>query len=170
MVSKEEKYLMLLITIIVIIIFTVFISVTNFLNSFGNFAGGAGSLKSYLYSIPKNKLEVAINYVLKNNSKIYQDTITDDYYNKDGYVTVKITEGNEQNEYTFRYYGGPEEWQKSKTSQIFIVYAHDKDGIGGSEGHGGLNKELKNKLYKVFETEFIKKVDTELKQNHTETE
>jgi hypothetical protein len=170
MIKKEKGVLKILIISVIVIVIIPLIFIVKFVTGWMNFSGGAGGLKSYEYSLPKNELEIAINHVLKNNSKIYRDTIKEDYYNKDGYVTIKISEENVKNEYTFRFYGDQEEWKKSKSSSIFIVYAHDKDGNGGSEGHGGISDELLKEFYKVFELELINKVDKQLKIKHTESE
>ena len=82
-------------------------------------------------------------YVIKNNTNIYrdtigntiladvgngkQDTIIDNSYN-DGheYVTIKIKTKKGQCKYTFRYYGGEEDWKTATISEIFICYASDE--------------------------------------------
>lgn len=140
--------------------------------------GGAGSIKGYRYQTTKDKLENAIKTVIKNNKNIYRDsiknyivdmtnnkkdTMDDNMYN-DGknYMTIKIKEANIENEYTFRFYGDEEYWKTSPSSEIFIVYAYDKTGKGGSEGHGDIDNQLRKKLTDVFESEFINKIDKEL--------
>ncbi len=98
----------------------------------------------------------------------------DNYYNDiKHYVTIKITSGQEINEYIFRYYGPDEDWKTFGTSGIFICYAHDKDLNGGSEGNGGINwrtGKLKKRLTDVFEAELVKKVENKLRITHTETD
>lgn len=154
-------------------------------------AGTHGSIKNYNYATTKDKLENAVNTVIKNNPNIHcdttinkisikdinsgkSDTIIDNYYN-DGktYVTIKIKVADLENEYTFRYYGDEEYWKTSLTSGIFICYAYDKNGQGGSEGTGGVEWYkwgLRKKLTDLFEKEFVTKIDNELKIAHTETE
>lgn len=154
-------------------------------------AGTHGSIKSYTYSCEKDSLQKAIMTVIKENPNIFRDTTLDylgssplldsancptckagdNFYNDiKHYVTIKITSGQEVNEYTFRYYGSDKDWRKLKTSGVFICYAYDKDGNGGSEGNGGISGSLANRLTKVFEKEFLDQVDRELKLTRTETE
>lgn len=75
-------------------------------------------------------------------------------------------------EFIFIYYGDPEDWDTAKTSEIFIAYAWDENTHeGGSVGNGGVTwykLTLKNRLIKVFESEFISKVDKELGVAHKE--
>lgn len=150
--------------------------------------GGPGSIESYDYQTTKDKLEKTVMTVIKNNKNIYRDTtihymrITntdngkvdstiDNYYN-DGknYFTIKIKLGEIENEYTFRFYGDEEYWRTSPKSEIFIVYAYDKNGRGGCESDGRIDKELKEKLLTIFESEFISKIDKELNLTHTESD
>ena len=128
--------------------------------------------------------------VIKDNPNIYRDTSLDhlgssplldhddgnyaageNYYNDiKHYVTIKITSGQKINEYIFRYYGPDEDWKTSPTSKIFICYAHDKDGNGGSEGNGGISRKMKKEFTEVFEKEFIDKLDLQLSQTHLDSE
>jgi hypothetical protein len=151
-------------------------------------AGTHGSLKNYQYAIKKEDLQRAVMKVIKNNPNIYRDTSLDqlanvpthtnstsdqsggdNYYNDIiNYVTIKITSGQIVNEYTFRYYGDEEYWKTSGTSEIFICYAFDKNHKGGSEGNGGVTKEMLKGFTNIFEKEFISKVDHELNLSHTD--
>jgi len=157
-------------------------------------AGTHGSIKSYSYSCRKDVLQEAIMKVIETNPSIHRDTSLDylgssplldstgcyncpageNYYNDiKHYVTIKITSGQEINEYIFRYYGPDEYWDTASTSKIFICYAYDKNGNGGSEGNGGINwrtGRLKRRLTSVFETELVKKVDEVLKISHAKIE
>jgi hypothetical protein len=157
-------------------------------------AGTHGSIKGYQYATKKDSLQKAIMAVIKNNPNIYRDTSLDylgssplldhsdagdysageNYYNDiKHYVTITISSGHEKNEYTFRYYGDDEDWKTSYSSKIFICYAHDQNGKGGSEGGGGLEwyrSGLKKKFTDLFEKELISKVDKELNLPHAETE
>ena len=153
-------------------------------------AGTHGSIKGYQYSIKKDSLQRAIMTVIKNNPNIFRDTLLDrlgsspfldhsdgnysageNYYNDiKHYVTIKITAGQKVNEYVFRYYGPDEDWKTSMTSEIFICYAHDKDGHGGSEGNGGVSKRMAKDFTEVFEKEFVDKVDRILNLTHSDTE
>ena len=145
--------------------------------------GGAGLIKGYKYQCTKDELEKAIIIVLNSSKNIYRDTtknyihevingktdsINDNYYN-DGknYWTIKIKTGDQENEYIFRFYGDEECWKTSPTSEIFIVYAYDKNGKGGQEGSKDLDKELRDKLTTNFESEFIGRIDMQLHLTHT---
>ena len=154
--------------------------------------GTHGSLKGYRYAASKYDLEKAVMAVIKSNSNIYRDTTKDysgsspaldsihsnrdfsagdNYYNDiKHYVTITITSGKIVNEYTFRYYGDDEEWANSFSAEIFICYAHDNKGRGGSEGNGGITRKMKKMFTEVFESEFVNKIDKELSLPHTETE
>lgn len=155
-------------------------------------AGTHGSIKSYTFPCKKDTLQKAIMTVIASNPNIYRDTLLDylgssplldssycpncpagkNYYNDiKHYVTIKVISEPEDNEYTFRYYGPDEDWKTSDTSGIFICYAYDKDGQGGSEGNGGINwrtHKLKRMLTDVFEKELVNKVDSILRTTHTE--
>ena len=154
-------------------------------------AGTHGSIKGYQYLITKDSLQKAIMTIIQNNSNIYRDTSLDilgsspaldhndggDYSAGDNfyndikhYVTIKITSGQNKNEYIFRYYGPDDVWKYSATSKIFICYAHDKNGNGGSEGNGGISKKMAKEFTNVFEKEFINKVDKQLNLTHSDTE
>jgi hypothetical protein len=155
-------------------------------------AGTHGSIKGYQYPIIKDSLQKAIMSVIRANPNIYRDTSLDslgsspaldhsgsggdyssgeNYYNDiKHYVTIKITSGQKINEYIFRYYGYDNDWNTSTTSKIFICYAHDKDGNGGTEGNGDLTKKKAKEFTEVFEKEFVDKVDKLLNLAHTDTE
>jgi len=147
--------------------------------------GGAGSIKSYRYATTKYELQKAVMTVIRNNSNIYRDSSKDNrvdttleekykdsmvdiatgsnYYN-DGrnYVTIKIKAGQTEDEFTFRYYGDEEYWKSSPSSELFIAYAFDKDGKGGSDGHGDLSNKQEREFTDLFEREFVTKVNKEL--------
>jgi hypothetical protein len=164
-----------------LIILTIFASVLTGCILFGT--GGHGSLKSYEYNVAKDKLEAAVNFVVKTNPNIYQDTIGiaiptfkpgvgkdtiyDNSYN-DGatYLRVFIFGVDFKNKYTFRYSGTKEHWDTSNTSSIFIVSAFDNQGNGGSEG--GVNKKLLKKFTDVFEMELVDNINKQLKSKPTE--
>ena len=157
-------------------------------------AGTHGSIKSYSYPCSKDTLQRAIMSVIEHNPNIYRDRSLDylgssplldsigcvncpagdNYYNDiEHYVTVRITSGQEINDYTFRYYGADESWAASGTSKIFICYANDRNGKGGSEGNGGISRQtasLKKRLTEVFESELISKVDSQLQLTHLESD
>ncbi len=135
----------------------------------------------------KDNLDSAVTYVIKSNENIIrdtvgnkilayvgngkQDTIIDNSYN-DGhtYVTLKIKTDKGQCDYIFRYYGSEEDWKRAKTSEIFICYAYDEYGQGGSEGNGGVGSKTLKHLTEVFEKELVVKVDEKLHLTHSETE
>src|SRR5688572_9857441 len=104
-------------------------------------AGTHGSIQEYQYPVSKYVLEKAVMKVIDSNDSIQRDTVKawndsskNDYYN-DGtnYITMTISKGEIANKYTFRYYGAKVYWDTSTTSEIFIAYAFDKEGNGGSE-------------------------------------
>jgi hypothetical protein len=130
--------------------------------------------------VPKPNLQQAVMYVIQHNTTIYRDTSLDDstsakrdtvsnYYNDiENYVSIKIFDSIGECSYTFKYGGGPEQW-KEGSSSIYIVYAYDENGKGGSAGGGEVTKrtpELKRKLTELFENEFVSKVDKRLGMGH----
>lgn len=149
--------------------------------------GTHGSLKGNQYQTTKAKLDSAVMFVVKTNQNINRDTIgnkilanvgngkqdaiIDNSWN-DGheYVSIKIKTGKGNCEYTFRYYGGPEDWDTSKTSEIFICWAYDEFGKGGSEGNGGVDRKTLKHLTDIFENELVDKIDNKLKLTRIETE
>jgi hypothetical protein len=160
---------------------------TTFLKSCFVGAGTHGSLKGYQYQITKDKLDSAVMYVIKNNPSIHRDTIgnkiladvangkkdtiVDNSWN-DGreYVSIQIKTQRGNCAYTFRYYGGKEYWDTAKTSEIFICWAYDEFGKGGSEGDGGVDDKTLKYLTEIFEKEFVNRVDNKLNLTHIETE
>jgi hypothetical protein len=148
----------------------------------GCLMGGAGSIIGYDYPANKYELEKTIKEVLKSDRDVYRDsnrnymiditnnkhdTIDNNYYNDgENYMTIKIKVINGECEYIFRFYGDEQNWKASDSSEIFIVYAYDEKGNGGSEGYG-INKDIKKKLTDVFESEFVDKVDKKLGSTHT---
>ena len=133
--------------------------------------GTHGSIKNYDFPVSKYILEKAVLKVISNNPDIKRDTAKHYYNDGEDYITIEITKGEIVNRYTFRFYGRKEDWDTAKTSEIFIVYAWDKEGNGGSEGNGGVKwykLTLKKKLVSLFESEFVFKLDKELGINHTE--
>lgn len=144
-------------------------------------AGTHGIIKSYQYPVAKHTLQNAVQKVIDRNGNIlrdklkaYNDSTKMDYYNDgDNYITITIIKNQLQNRYTFKYGGDKEYWDTSKFSNIFICYAFDKDGKGGSEGNGGFpwyKFGLKKKLVELFEKEFVNKVDTVLGQKYIDTD
>jgi hypothetical protein len=133
-------------------------------------SGTHGSIKCFNYTVTKIELETAVTKVISVSNSISQDSIKG-YYNNDSiYVTIKVSESTDTNEYTFRYRGGNEYWDTSKVSCICIAYAHDKYGKGGSSGNGGVkwyDFNLKEELIGVFERGFIEEVDRELRVKHS---
>lgn len=146
-------------------------------------AGTHGSLKNYEFMVTKYELDSVVDLVIKNNPNISQeaanvnyivdvtdgknDTIIDDYYN-DGinYLTIKIKNDPDLIEYTFRYLGDSTDWNANVTSEIFICYAYDQNGNGGSEGNGGVSNKQLHYFTEIFEREFITKIDSILGKPH----
>jgi hypothetical protein len=152
-----------------------------FINMLSRLApAGHGSIKSYRYTTTKYKLENAVSDIIKNNSNIFPDTIQNymidvtngkhdtiynNYYN-DGknYVTFKIKDGELENEYIIRYRGDEEYWKTSTSSEIFICYISDNKGNVKFEK---TPSEIRTQMLKIFEEEFVSKIDKELKLTHS---
>ena len=144
-------------------------------------AGTHGSIKNYQYSLSKYELEKSVQKIITTNQNIQRDTIKSfsdstkyDYYN-DGnyYLSVSIKKNKLVYEYIIKYGGNKEYWDSSKVSNLFICYAYDGEGNGGSEGNGGLpwyKFGLKKNLIGLFESEFVSKIDSVLMQKHIETD
>jgi hypothetical protein len=143
--------------------------------AFCSTAGTHGSIKGYEYSTSKVNLEKAILEVIKENPSINrsESNSENDYYNEDGYITITINAPDKYS-YTFRFFGGEEHWKNSPNkSEIFICYAHDNKGNGGSEGGGGVEWYkwgVKSKLTEYFEKNFISKLDKKLNSKHIDKE
>ncbi len=150
-------------------------------------AGTHGSIKAYEYPVSKQKLQLAVEKVIASGGSIRRDTtmnfivdvtngnrdtIIDNMYNDTiNYVTLFILEKGGSNIYTIQYYGDSTYWDTATTSEISLAYAWNKKRQGGSEGHGDVsryNPALRNSLLKVFEREFISKVDSMLGVKHVE--
>jgi hypothetical protein len=150
------------------------IAVISFI-AFCSTAGTHGSIKGYEYPTSKEALENAIIEVINENPSIIRPTpgSEEDYYNSRGYITISIKAPEKYN-YTFRFYGGEDHWKNSPNkSEIFICYAHDNEGNGGSEGGGGVEWYkwgVKSKLTEYFEKNFIAKLDSKLGLKHIEKE
>ncbi|MCL2327304.1 MAG: fibrobacter succinogenes major paralogous domain-containing protein [Bacteroidetes bacterium] len=147
-------------------------------------AGTHGSLKGYDYEISKYELEKIIHYVIDENPKIHRgdsieysdfhhDSVLNYYNDRINYITIGIETDKGKNSYTFRYYGDTVYWNNSKTSRIFICYAYDEFGNGGSEGNGGFRFKEKTLEYvlEIFEKELVNKVNEKLnnKENTIDT-
>lgn len=148
------------------------ISCLFFLSIWGCIRGGThGYIKAYKYSTSKQKLENAIMQILVNNPAIVQDSIKG-YYNDDtSYLTIKIFENGKSSSFIFRYYGDKDYWDTAKISEIFIAYAYDTKGNGGSSGNGAIklnDNKLKSELTGPFERVLIKKLDSMLVIKHVE--
>ncbi|WP_121356791.1 hypothetical protein [Flavisolibacter nicotianae] len=135
--------------------------------------GTHGSIKGYRYHVSKHRLQEAVNAVINTSQNVVRDTSKDYYNDGENYLTITIKKQDVENIYTFRYYGKKEDWDTSHSSEVFIAYAHDKEGNGGSTGDGGftrLSEKSKQKLIGIFETEFIDKVDGHVGQTHVTTD
>lgn len=143
--------------------------------TFCSTAGTHGAIKGYEYSTSKKILENAILEVINENKSIKRPPLglIDDYHNSGGYITISIS-APEKYDYTFRFYGGEDHWKNSpKKSEIFICYANDNEGNGGSDGQGGVEWYrwgIKNKLTEYFEENFISKLDSKLSLKHISKE
>jgi major membrane immunogen (membrane-anchored lipoprotein) len=86
------------------------------------------------------------------------------------YTKIKITVGQIENNYEFRYYGDEQEWKNASSSALFITMAQDKYGqtlYQGKNEHGEFKTQLAKNLTSVFEAEFINKLDKELQLKHS---
>ena len=142
------------------------------------FSGGThGSIKGYQYPVSKERLEEAIQHVILENKTLErppEDTVVyvdKDYYNHDGYLRLSII-APDTFHYIIRFYGDQQYWkQNTHASEIFICYANDNLGNGGSEGLGGVEWYkwgIKDKLTDYFEKNFIEKLDKKLGVKHEE--
>ena len=119
-------------------------------------AGTHGSIKSYQYTVSKYVLAIAVRIIIASNSNIIKDTVTDYYNDGASYVTIDIKQPGMKYNYIFRYYGDATDWKASPClSQLFICYAYDQSGEGGSDGKGKVtwyHSNLKKRLIKPFES------------------
>jgi hypothetical protein len=159
-----------------------------FFISCDNIAAGSGSLVSYSFQFPKEKLGAAVMKVIDENRNIhrepeasqeykdiYKEVIKErnkenkdpqedpnyvDYYN-DGktYLTIKMVK--QDCEFTFRYLGNENDWKTSPTSELIIVYAYGKYRRGGGF-YDKLDPAFIKQLTDVFELEFINRIEKEL--------
>lgn len=146
---------------------------TIILTSCGIGAGTHGSIKSYQYPVMKAELEAAVNNVIRNDTVIHREFSGGYYNDTEKYITINIKNIGGANEYIYRYLGDSLNWANSKSSEIFICYIYDGNGNGGSEGNGKWEQTpetIKKNMIDLFESEFINKLDKELKQKHVETQ
>jgi hypothetical protein len=126
-------------------------------------AGTHGSLKAFEFSVPKNVLQAKVEEVIQQNPRIVVAPITDTFnsrYYNDGirYTTINIANAKDTLKYTFQYVDTDAYWDTSKTSEIFIAYAFDQAGNGGSEASNNFhwyNPKTRQRLIDVFEKELI---------------
>jgi len=161
------------------LVFTVVLGLIFFLGYMFS-AGTHGSIKGYEYAVSKENLEDAIKKVILENNSLYrslQDTLdlnpNKEYYNNGAYIRLYII-APDTFSYIFRFAGDEENWKNNlKRSEIFICYAYDHDGNGGSEGGGGVEWYrwgVKKKLIKTFEDNFVSKLDEQLAIKHLDRE
>ena len=133
--------------------------------------GTHGSIKGYQYSVSKYVLDSAVKVAIASNSNISNDTSIGYYNDGQSYITINIKQPDMNYNYIFRYYGGPETWDSSPAlSELFICYAYDGNGNGGSEGGGEVDWfhwNLRKRLLRPFEKELITAVDSILKVKHS---
>ena len=144
-------------------------------------AGTHGSLENYQFGITKDSLQVVIDQVISSDSNIYRDTIPTlaglnekgdlvwDYSYRDRieYETIYIETDDDKVEFVFRYYGDSEYWNKSPSSEIFICWAYDKNGNGGSEGQGNISSKTQSRLVGIFTKEFVEKIKKQVSTKPT---
>jgi hypothetical protein len=159
-------------------------------------SAGHGGFTNYSFKTKKKTLETAVMKVIANDSNIYREPeATQEYKDiykksteesnkelKDGYVNpnyvdyyndgknyMTITIKDKGYEFTFRYIGDEEYWDKSPNSEFYLVYLHDEHNEGGGY-KDKLEPEFIKKLANVFETDFVNKVSKELDIPFTKTE
>jgi hypothetical protein len=152
--------------------------------------GSAEALEQYNYSTTKFKLEEAVMQVLRNNTnpnliwdstdmvvKKYRkedkdspgmDTIKVSRY-KGEFVWITIIDAGIQNNYAFRYRGNKLDWETSAHSEIFIVDVWNSLGLRIVQGENveSFSSQEATKAKKLFEKEFVSKLDKELNLEHT---
>lgn len=143
-------------------------------------AGTHGSIKRYSYPVKKEVLQSAINQIINTNTDIQSlkrdrdnfmldvsEKKIDTVYFKDDLSYEELVICNYQ--YTIHYSGDEESWKQDTISEISIAYAFDEKGNGGSEGNGDFpwyRYSLKKKLLRVFEINFVTKIDSILQVTH----
>lgn len=153
--------------------------------------GSSEAIESYQYATSKQKLELAVNNVLKSKTNIIWDSVyitgkryRDAYKNKDWYVDtidtmytsqyretlfwITVKDKNIINNYEVRYWGDSINWNTSATSVLFISSINNNYGLDLRQGENVSefsSLEAKNAIG-LFEKEFIAKLDAELKIKH----
>lgn len=134
--------------------------------------GTHGSIKAYSFPVPKSLLQSTVSEIINGQPDLriapITDTLNSRYYN-DGerYVTLEIGDSVHFNRYIFQFSGDKEDWDTSKSSEISIAYAYDKNGNGGSAGNGkftSCSADVRHAIVDLFEKEFIEKIDSVLKR------
>lgn len=134
-----------------------------FFCSFNMFCAGThGKIQEYRYSTTKDKLANAVATVIKENDQITLDPVEGHYNDEINYFTLFIRSGKDKYGYVLRYYGDRKYWNESLSAEIFLCYARI-NGIGGKEGDEQLTDELKEKLLEVLKSQFIDRIDNQLK-------
>lgn len=85
-------------------------------------------------------------------------------------LRIKITVGQIENEYQFRYLGDAQYWKASPSSAIFISVARDKYGnelLQGQNERGQFKSKIAKEFTDLFEAELVNRIDQELQLSHT---
>lgn len=147
--------------------------------------GSAEAIEQYNYSTTKFKLEEAIMQVLRNNTNpniiwdsavavrknrsfTEMDTINASIY-KGEFVWITIMNEGIQYMYTFRYLGDEQYWKTSDHSEIFISHVQNNLGLNLIQGEnvGDFSSQEAEKAKKLFEKEFISRLNKELNIKQT---
>ena len=116
-------------------------------------AGTHGSLGGYSYNISKEKLEDAISEVIINSNNINQ-------LETDGgeYTSIIIRIDRQEYFYVFRFFGDQDYFiTHPSNSKIFVTAA--KIDKGEYKSYREIGKSERINLMKIFETEFINKIN-----------
>lgn len=144
-------------------------------------AGTHGSLKTYTFSVPKSRLQTAVERVISSDkniipstSRAWNDSTKNDYYN-DGinYITFSIKGTRSTVDYTLQFVVAAEVLDTSKESELSIAYAWDNEENGGSQGRGDFpwyKFKLRKEVTSLLENEFLTKVDSLLGKKHEDGE
>ncbi|RYZ00006.1 MAG: hypothetical protein EOO11_03100 [Chitinophagaceae bacterium] len=144
-------------------------------------AGTHGSIQDWEFPVTKIRLAQVVDSIIDTNPAIRrdtvrnhwidqtggrQDTVENNYYNdRTTYQTIYIRSGSGDYCYVFRFGGGKVYWDTARAATLFIAYAYDGQGKGGSEGNGAFpwyKKRLRKQLVATFEAELIANVSRAL--------
>ena len=150
--------------------------------------GSSEAIAYYNYNTPKRDLEIAVNKVLNSKSNIiwdsadltakrYREALKKETWYVDKIDTIKtykyrgtffwitIKEDTVINNYGVRYLGDEANWNSAPNSSIFITEIWNNQGLDLRQGENvsEFSSNASNKAKRLFDKEFISKLDAELK-------